>query len=214
MQRMYSVDWFIREPMSITEDCPTSSDDVTLRSTFARGSGTATTERSEMLQPKRPHSAAAGRSELLQSARSQPSAETNEQLHSRRPFLPADLVQNTAEYLGRVAGSLSFRGVSTEWQGAVSDAVGFLNGRCWHRLEWNDHEDLSPVTCGELWARLRLDDAAAVARCAVLCLRQRLETVTCGWSSSACIPLQLLGETNEALVTLSLHGALPVDDLS
>jgi Leucine-rich repeat (LRR) protein len=27
-------------------------------------------------------------------------------------------------------------------------------------------------------------------------------------------PLRLLGETNEALVTLSLHGALPVDDLS
>jgi hypothetical protein len=76
-------------------------------------------ERSEVLQPKRP----------------QPSAETNEQLHSTRPFIPTDLVQNTAEYLGRVAGLLSFRGVSTEWQGAVSDAVGFLNGRCWNRLE-------------------------------------------------------------------------------
>jgi hypothetical protein len=43
-------------------------------------------------------------------------------------------VQNTAEYLGRVAGFLTFRGVSTEWQGAVSDAVGFLNGRCWNRF--------------------------------------------------------------------------------
>jgi hypothetical protein len=82
----------------------------------------------------------AERSELLQPARSQPSADTNEQLHSTRPFIPADLVQNTAEYLGRVAGLLSFRGVSTEWQGAVSDAVGFLNGRCWNRLECNERE--------------------------------------------------------------------------
>jgi hypothetical protein len=171
--------------MSITEDCRTSSDDVTLRTTSARGGNSAAAERSALLQPKR----------------SQPSADTNKQLHSTRPFIPTDLVQNTAEYLGRVAGLLSFRGVSTEWQGAVSDAVGFLNGRCWNRLECNDRS--LPVDSDELWARLRLDDAAVVARCAVLCLRQRLETITCGQSwSQACFPLRLLGETNEALVTL------------
>jgi hypothetical protein len=45
-------------------------------------------------------------------------------------WIPLDLVQNTAEYLGRVPSLLSFRGVSIGWQGAVSDAVGFLNGRC------------------------------------------------------------------------------------
>jgi hypothetical protein len=153
----------------------------------------------------------AKRSELLQPARI---VDTNEQLHSTRPFIPTDLVQNTAEYLGRVAGLLSFRGVSTEWQGAVSDAVGFLNGRCWNRLVCNVHDDdFWPDDCDELWARLRLDDAT-VARCAVLCLRPRLETVTRGFPSSIWIPLRLLGETNETLVTLSLHGALPVDDLS
>jgi Leucine-rich repeat (LRR) protein len=118
-------------------------------------------------------------------------------------------VQNTAECLGRVAGFLSFRGVSTEWQGAVSDAVGFLNGRCWDRLECNEY--FSPVVSDELRARLRLEEATAVARCAVLCLRQRLESVVCNWSS---FPLRLLGETNETLVTLSLHAALPVVDLS
>jgi hypothetical protein len=97
-----------------------------------------------------------------------------------RPFIPADLVQNTAEYLGRVAGLLSFRGVSIEWQGAVSDAVGFLNGRCWTRLECNEY--FSRLGSDELWARLRLDDAAVVARCAVLCLRPRLVTVVCNWT--------------------------------
>jgi hypothetical protein len=39
--------------------------------------------------------------------------------------------------------------------------------------------------------------------------------VTCGWSPAVWFPLRLLGETNEALVTLSLHGAQrPLDDLS
>jgi hypothetical protein len=117
----------------------------------------------------------AERSELLQPAPSQPIADTNEQLHSRRPFIPTDLVQNTAEYLGRVAGLLSFRGVSTEWQGAVSDAVGFLNGRCWNRLERNVHEYFSPVGVDELWARLRLDDAQSslAALCCVSDLGSR-----------------------------------------
>jgi hypothetical protein len=48
-----------------------------------------------------------------------------------------------------------------------------------------------------------------------LCLRPRLETVTCGSSRSIWFPLRLLGETNETLVTLNLHGPLrPMDDLS
>jgi Leucine-rich repeat (LRR) protein len=183
--------------MSITEACPTSSDDVT-RTRSARGrEAAATTERSALLQPERPH----------------PMSDTNEQLRSMRPFIPADLVQNTAEYLGRVAGLLSFRGVSTEWQGAVSDAVGFLNGRCWNRLECHSH--LSPVHSDELWTRLRLDDATVVARCAVLCLRPRLKKLTCRGSRFVWFPLRLLGETNETLVTLSLKGELrSEDDLS
>jgi Leucine-rich repeat (LRR) protein len=162
-----------------------------------------TAERREVLQPKRP----------------QHSPDTIKQHHSTRPFIPTDLVQNTAEYLGRVAGLLSFRGVSTEWQGAVSDAVGFLNGRCWNRLDCHTH--LSPVDSDELWTRLRLDDAGVVARCAVLCLRPRLTTLSCarspgGWFSlRVWFPLRLLGETNEALVTLSLHDERrPRDDLS
>jgi hypothetical protein len=98
----------------------------------------------------------------------------------------------------------------------VSDAVGFLNGRCWNRLEFNEREYFSPVDCDGLWVRLRLDDAATVASCAVLCLRQRLETVVC---TRTCLrvwfPLRLLGETNETLVTLRLHDERrPVDDLS
>jgi Leucine-rich repeat (LRR) protein len=120
---------------------------------------------------------------------------------SRERRIPTDLVQNTAEYLGRVAGLLSFRGVSTEWQGAVSDAVGFLNGRCWNRFELN-------VSEGPLWTSLRVDDAIVVARCAVLCLRSRLETVE--WfrcNTDFRLPLQLLGENNVTLTALNLDSA-------
>jgi hypothetical protein len=113
---------------------------------------------------------------------------------------------------------LSFRGVSTEWQGAVSDAVGFLNGRCWNRLHYYELQDRGnslPDDSDELWTRLRLDSPTVVTNCAVLCLRRRLETIERGRSCTRVwFPLRLLGKTNEALVTLSLHGALPVDDLS
>jgi hypothetical protein len=156
-------------------------------------------------------------SALLQPHRSQPSADTNHQLHSMRPFIPTDLVQNTAEYLGRVARLLSFRRVATEWQRAVSDAVGFLNGRCWDRLECNEYSSPSVVSLGSgvLWAQLRLDGAGVVARCAVVCLRQRLETVVCNRTSMrGWFPLRLLGETNETLVTLSLQHFTSSGDLS
>jgi Leucine-rich repeat (LRR) protein len=170
-------------------------------------------EAPEDMQPTsaRMQSATAERGEVLQPKRPQPSTDTNEQLQSRRPFIPTDLVQNTAEYLGRVAGLLSFRGVSTEWQRAVSDAVGFLNGRCWNRLE--SHQSLVSVASCQLWTRLRLDDAGVVARCAVLCLRPRLTELSCEGSPSV-LPLRLLGETNETLVTLCLRGVRPVVDLS
>jgi hypothetical protein len=92
-------------------------------------------------------------------------------------WIPADIVQNTAEYLGRVPSLLSFRGVSTGWQGAVSDAVGFLNGRCWTQLEVKFRGQYNCSEVGLLWIAFRLDDVAVVARCAMLCLVHRLETL-------------------------------------
>jgi hypothetical protein len=119
---------------------------------------------------------------------------------SKKRWIPADLVQNTAEYLARVAGFLSFRGVSITWQGAVSDAVGFLNGRCWTRL--NIHSPLLVTLC--------LDDGAAGDRCALLCLGPRLEAL----GGHFPFPSGLLGEENNALTTLTLqHGTTDVRGL-
>jgi hypothetical protein len=118
----------------------------------------------------------------------------------KKRWIPADLVQNTAEYLGRVAGFLSFRGVSIMWQGAVSDAVGFLNGRCWTEL--NIHSPLFVTLC--------LDGRAAVERCALLCLGPRVKTVDGRFP----FPSGLLGEENNALTTLTLrHGTTDVRGL-
>jgi hypothetical protein len=116
---------------------------------------------------------------------------------SKKRWIPADLVQNTAEYSGSVASLVSFRGVSSMWQDAVSDAVGFLNGRCWTQLE--EKSD------GPLWRSLCLDRPTAVARCALLCLGRRLETLTWRYVADQLdFPLQLLGENNTVLTTLSL----------
>jgi hypothetical protein len=116
---------------------------------------------------------------------------------SKQRWIPADLVQNTAEYLGRVASLVSFRGVSSAWQHAVSDAVGFLNGRCWTQLE--DKMD------GPLWRALCFDRPTVVACCALLCLRHGLETLTWQYVADQLdFPLQLLGENNTVLTTLTL----------
>jgi hypothetical protein len=163
--------------------------------------------------------------------RPQPSAEDNSHLQavvratrgSTTRSIPLDLVQNTAEYLGRVTDLLSFRGVSTAWQSAVCDALGYLNDRCWTRFELGKCD-------GALWTSLRVDDPSVVARCAVLCLRPRLETVE--WIgkhnnniynsninnnnvnvniNDFLLPLQLLGENNTTLTALNLAADKFVD---
>jgi hypothetical protein len=124
--------------------------------------------------------------------------------------IPLDIVQNTAEYLGRVARLLSFRGVSTAWQGAVSDAVGFLNGRCWTHLG-ND----GPLLMLDLD-----DDDAVVARCALLCLAHRLETLEWTYLTDQLdFVMRLLGENNMVLTALSLTdirrmNCRPITDVS
>jgi hypothetical protein len=117
---------------------------------------------------------------------------------SKKRWIPADLVQNAAEYSGSVASLVSFRGVSSAWQDAVSDAVGFLTGRCWTRLE--EKRD------GPLWRSLCRDRPTVVARCALLCLGRRLETLAWRYVAGDQLDftLQLLGENNAVLTTLTL----------
>jgi hypothetical protein len=116
----------------------------------------------------------------------------------KKRWIPADLVQTIAEYSGSVASLVSFRGVSSVWQAAVSDAVGFLNGRCWTELE--EQSD------GPLWMSLHLDRPTAVARFALLCLGHGLEFLAWRYVADQLdFPLQLLGENNTVLTTLVLE---------
>jgi hypothetical protein len=117
-------------------------------------------------------------------------------------WVPADLVQNTAEYLGCVPSLLSFRGVSTAWHDAVSDAVGFLNGRCWTRLERN----------GPLWTSLCHEHVSVVARCAILCLARRLEMLDWGYTPDPLeFALRLPGGNNTVRAALRLDERYPSD---
>jgi Leucine-rich repeat (LRR) protein len=105
----------------------------------------------------------------------------------------------------------------------VCDALGYLNDRCWTRFELGKCD-------GALWTSLRVDDPVVVARCAVLCLRPRVETVE--WIdkhnnynynnninnnnvnvnvNNFLLPLQLLGENNTTLTALNLDGDEFVD---
>jgi hypothetical protein len=125
-----------------------------------------------------------------QRTRPQPDAENGRssapaQLEPRIPkhrSIPLDVVQNIAEYSGCVADLLSIRGVSKGWHSAVSDAVGFLNGRCWTR--WADDDPL--------WAVFTLDSRPVVARCAVLCLGRGRETLGSSSMASLRLEFQLL----------------------
>jgi hypothetical protein len=123
-----------------------------------------------------------------------------------KPPLLADLVQNTAEYAsGSIADLVSLRGVSHEFKNAVSDAVGFLNDRCWTSFEARDESGET----GLLWASRESDEIVATNRCALVCLRHRLETLR--WHvdrsrppGAAHLPLELFGDANTVLTVLDV----------
>jgi hypothetical protein len=123
-----------------------------------------------------------------------------------KPRILADLVQNTAEYAsGRIADLMSLRSVSHEFKNTVSDAMGFLNGRCW--TAFDARVELSGTSL--LWASRESDEIVATNRCAFVCLRHRLETLR--WDvdrsrtpGAARLPLELFGDANTVLTALDV----------
>jgi hypothetical protein len=123
----------------------------------------------------------------------------------RGSCIPADLLQLIAEYAPTVAGLLTCRGVSSLWASAVSDAVGYLNGRCWTAL------DLSGVKGRRcLINHFSTDQSRAIAACAAFVLRRRLESLNfLDCDLRVCMLAE--GECNDALMTLQLLGVRLVD---
>jgi hypothetical protein len=71
-------------------------------------------------------------------------------------------VQNAVEYMVRIKDFLACRGVSKAWRAAVSDAVGYLNDKCWTELDGTEATD----RCGDGFGSTVIMPASAVRCCA------------------------------------------------
>jgi hypothetical protein len=98
----------------------------------------------------------------------------------------------------------------------VSDAVGFLNDRCWTAFEARD----APLGATSLlWVSRGSDEINATNRCALVCLRPRLETLR--WHvgrflppGAGHLPLELFGDANTVLTVLDVGaGCIDADKL-
>jgi Leucine-rich repeat (LRR) protein len=97
-----------------------------------------------------------------------PSGQTRRQTMRRaQSFINADVLQIITEYTAQIGSILCQRGVSKRWYGAVTEAIGFLNGRDWNSLRWWSVAPLST----------HFTDAkpGAIVRFMATCLRERLE---------------------------------------
>jgi Leucine-rich repeat (LRR) protein len=137
--------------------------------------------------------------------------------HHSKTTIPIDVVQNAAEYIDSVLSILRVRGVSRAWEGAVCDAIGYLNNQCWTELAddrdaWQDLTGLSddnvnghdPYIPTQLLPQHFRCDPRHALRCAALCLRSRLRSLTWLQRSAVRFPLELLGPHNTALVSLKI----------
>jgi hypothetical protein len=111
-----------------------------------------------------------------------------------QPFINADVLQIITEYTAQMSGILCQRRVSKRWNGAVTEAIGFLNGRNWTSLVWWSG-------CPQqLSTHFTYANPGAIVRFTAVCLRERLDRLVITrparyerWS------LRLLGERNDCL---------------
>jgi hypothetical protein len=117
-----------------------------------------------------------------------------------QPFINADVLQIITEYTAQISSILCQRGVSKRWYGAVTEAIGFLNGRDWESLEW------SWGSPSELSTHFTHIDLRAIVRFTAVCLRERLEKlIICRPGKIGGLSLRLLGERNDCLKHLRLR---------
>jgi hypothetical protein len=90
-----------------------------------------------------------------------------------QPFINADVLQIITEYTAQISSILCQRCVSKRWYGAVTEAIGFLNGRNWKSLVW-----WSVVS--QLSTHFTYANPGAIVRFMAVCLRERLENSSFG----------------------------------
>jgi hypothetical protein len=98
-----------------------------------------------------------------------PSGQTRLQTMRRaQPFINADVLQIITEYTAQMSSILCQRRVSKRWYGAVTEAIGFLNGQDWKSLEWS-------VPPQQLSTHFTDVKPGAIVGFTAVCLRERLE---------------------------------------
>jgi hypothetical protein len=155
-------------------------------------------------------------SDLRQPRRAQPRRQT---LCPARPFINADVLQIITEYTAQINSVLCQRRVSNLWYGAVTQAIGFLNGRNWKSVRW--FPDAFSVSTAEEEETTRFVNEhfknvkiGAVLRLMTVCLRRQLEELVI-WRATQRVycsaqeeweewSIRLLGERNDCLKQLEL----------
>jgi hypothetical protein len=162
------------------------------------------------VQQRRPR--ATTTSDMRQPRRAQPLRQTG---CSARLVINADVLQIITEYTAQISSVLCQRTVSKLWYGAVTQAIGFLNGRNW-----------KSVQCGpSLWVSIAEEEETTrfvnehfknvkigpVLRLMTVCLQRQLEKLIVTWSwiqaqgsARDKWSVRLLGERNDCLKQLQL----------
>jgi hypothetical protein len=162
------------------------------------------------VQRRRPR--ATTTSDLLPPRRAQPRRQT---ICSARPFINADVLQIITEYTAQISGILCQRTVSKLWHGAVTQAIGFLNGRNWKSVQCGPSilvsiaEEVKTKRCvNKHFKNVKI---GAVLRLMAMCLQRHLETLIVTWFATQAHrsvreewSVRLLGERNDRLKVLEL----------
>jgi hypothetical protein len=161
------------------------------------------------VQQRRPR--ATTPSDLRQPRRAQPRRQAS---CPARP-INADVLQIITEYTAQISSVLCQRTVSKLWHGAVTQAIGFLNGRNWKSVQWFP-DSLLPTAKEKETTRVIKEHfknvkMGAVLRLMTVCLRRQLEKLIVIWSGTQAHrsvreewSVRLLGERNDRLKQLQL----------
>jgi hypothetical protein len=126
------------------------------------------------------------------------------------------VLQIITEYTAQITSVLSQRTVSKLWYGAVTQAIGFLNGRNWKSVQCGPSSIAEEVeTTRFVNEHFKNVKIGAVLRLMTVCLQRQLEKLIVTWTWIQALSdgsardkwsVRLLGKRNDCLKQLQLFG--------